>query len=54
MWEERTGISTNKIVVVIAVEGEEPQVFEERRDHCIGECIQTIARYLTDEMYRLR
>jgi genome maintenance exonuclease 1 len=49
MWEERTGIPINKIVVVIAVDGEEPQIFEEKRDNYIGECIQTIARYRIEQ-----
>lgn len=49
MWEERTGISINKIVVVIAVDGHEPQVFEERRDNYIGECIETIERYRREQ-----
>lgn len=49
MWEERTRIPINKIVVVIAVDGEEPQVFEERRDNYIGECVKTIARYRREQ-----
>jgi hypothetical protein len=49
MWEERTGIPINKIVVVIAVDNEDPQVFVEKRDNYIGECIQTIARYRIEQ-----
>ena len=49
MWEERTGIPINKIVVVIAVDGEEPQVFEEKRDNYIYECVETIARYRKEQ-----
>jgi len=49
MWEERTGLPINKIVVVIAVDGEEPQVFEERRDNYIYECAETIARYRREQ-----
>ena len=49
MWEERTGIPINKIVVVIAVDGEQPQVFEERRDNYIYECVETIARYRREQ-----
>jgi genome maintenance exonuclease 1 len=49
MWEERTGIPINKIVVVIAVDGESPQVFEERRDNYIYECVETIARYRREQ-----
>jgi hypothetical protein len=49
MWEERTGIPINKIVVAIAVDGEEPQIFEERRDNYIYECVETIARYKKEQ-----
>jgi genome maintenance exonuclease 1 len=49
MWEERTGIPINKIVVVIAVDGEEPQIFEERRDNYINECVETIAQYRREQ-----
>ena len=46
MFEERTGIPVDQIVIVIAVESEsEPQVFVEKRDNYIGECIKTIAKY---------
>jgi CRISPR/Cas system-associated exonuclease Cas4 (RecB family) len=46
MFEERTGIPIDQIVIIIAVEGEtEPQVFIEKRDDHIGDCINTIARY---------
>ena len=53
MWEERTGIPINKIVVVIAVDGEEPQVFEERRDNYIYDCVKTITRYRSEEHARI-
>ena len=33
MYEERTGVPINKLVVLIAVEGEDPQVFVEKRDN---------------------
>jgi ATP-dependent exoDNAse (exonuclease V) beta subunit len=33
MFEERTGISVPRTVVLIAVEGSEPQVFKEKRDN---------------------
>mgnify|MGYP000096471831 CR=1 FL=1 len=52
MWEERTGISINKIVVVIAVDGEEPQVFEEHRDNYIYQCVETIAEYRREQSGR--
>jgi hypothetical protein len=49
MWEERTEIPINKIVVVIAVDGEQPQIFEEKRDNYIYECVETIARYRREQ-----
>ena len=46
MFEERTMIPVDQIVIVIAVENEpKPQVFVEKRDNYIGECINTIAKY---------
>lgn len=46
MFEERTGIPVDQIVIVIAVESEsEPQVFVEKRDNYIRECVETIAKY---------
>lgn len=49
MWEERTGIPINKIVILIAVDGEEPQIFEERRDNYIQQCVETIAQYKREQ-----
>ena len=45
MWEERTGIPINQIVVVIAVDNEEPQIFIEKRENWTEKLIQTIAEY---------
>ena len=46
MFEERTGIPVDQIVIVIAVENEpEPQVFVEKRDDHIHNCIDTIALF---------
>ena len=45
MWEERTGIPINQIVVVIAVDNEEPQIFIEKRENWTEKLIQTIAVY---------
>lgn len=46
MFEERTGIPIDQIVIIIAVENEpEPQVFVERRDDHIHKCIETIALF---------
>jgi RecB family exonuclease len=49
MWEERTGIPINKIVILIAVDGEQPQVFIEKRDNYIHECVKTIAQYRREQ-----
>lgn len=53
MWEERTCIPINKIVVVIAVDGEEPQIFEEKRDKYIHKCVETIAQYRREQSGRI-
>ena len=45
MWEERTGIPINQIVVVIAVDNEEPQIFIEKREYWTEKLVQTIAEY---------
>lgn len=46
MFEERTGIPVDQIVIVVAVESEDKaQVFVEKRDNYIGECINTIKKY---------
>jgi hypothetical protein len=49
MWEERTGIPIDKTVIVVAVDGDEPQVFEEKRDNFIEPCIETIVRYKNEK-----
>ena len=49
MWEERTGIPIDKTVIVVAVDGDEPQVFEEKRDNFIQPCIETIIRYKNEK-----
>ena len=41
MYEERTGIPVPNIVILIAVEGDEPQVFIEKRDNWAKELIRT-------------
>jgi len=45
MYEERTGIPIDQIVILIAVDDEQPQVFIEKRDNHIHDCIETIALY---------
>lgn len=49
MWEERTQIPIDQIVIVIAVDGCPPQVFIEKRDNYIFECMKTIARYKDEQ-----
>ena len=45
MWEERTGMPIKKLVVCIAVDNEDPQVFIEDRDNWTEKLIDTIAEY---------
>lgn len=45
MFEERTKIPVNQIVILIAVDNESPQVFIEKRDNYIWDCIDTIGKY---------
>lgn len=45
MYEERTRTPIDQIVIIIAVDDDEPQVFVEKRDNYIGECMNTIALY---------
>jgi hypothetical protein len=46
MWEERTGIPIDKIVIVITVDDEdEPQIFEEKRDNWYPYLKDTIEAY---------
>lgn len=49
MWEERTKIPIDQIVIVIAVDDAPPQVFVEKRDNYIFECMKTIARYKDEQ-----
>jgi hypothetical protein len=46
MWEERTGIPVDKLVIVIAVDDEDDaQIFIEKRDNWYGALINTITKY---------
>ena len=46
MFEERTGIPVDQIVIVVAVESESnAQIFVEKRDNYIGECMETMKIY---------
>lgn len=40
MYEERTGIPISKLVVLIAVEGDSPQVFIEKRDNWVADLLK--------------
>lgn len=45
MWEERTGMPIKQIVVVIAVDNEDPQIFIEDRNNWTEKLIDTITKY---------
>jgi genome maintenance exonuclease 1 len=45
MFEELTGISIPNIVIIITVDHEGVQVFEERRDNYVDELLSTIKKY---------
>jgi len=45
MWEERTGMPITQLVVGIAVDNEQPQIFIEHRDNWDKELIKTINEY---------
>ena len=45
MFEERTKIPVNQLVVLIAVDNHHPQIFIERRDNHIQTCIDTIHKF---------
>jgi len=49
MWEERTKIPINQLVILIAVDDNEPQVFIERRDNWAKDLINTIKQYKEEE-----
>ena len=44
-YEELTGISINDIVIIMAVEGDEPLLFKETKDRWIGPLRQVITKY---------
>jgi genome maintenance exonuclease 1 len=45
MFEERTGISINQVVVAIAVENEEPQIFIKKKNDYLEELKRYIDKY---------
>ena len=45
MYEERYQIPVNRTVILISVDDEEPQVFEDRRDHYIDDLLKVRKQY---------
>ena len=45
MYEERYQIPVNRTVILISVDDEEPQVFEDRRDHYVDELLKVRQQY---------
>jgi len=45
MFEERTGIAVPNLVIIIAVDNNEPQIFVEKRDKWIDKAIAAIKEY---------
>ena len=45
MFEERTGIPVDQVVVLIAVDNSTPQIYIEKRDNHIQDCIDTITDF---------
>jgi genome maintenance exonuclease 1 len=50
MFEERTKIPIDQIVIIIAVEDNKPEVYVEKRDNHIMECIDTIEKYYKEQL----
>ena len=49
MYEELTGIAINRTVVLIAVDGEDPQIFVEKRDSYVDYLIESKQMFLNGE-----
>ena len=45
MYEERFGIPVSRIVILISVDDEKPQIFEERRDNYVKDLIEVRQQY---------
>ena len=45
MYEERFNIPVSRIVILISVDDEEPQMFEERRDNFVGKLLEVREQY---------
>jgi hypothetical protein len=46
MFEELTGIPVGRMLILVGVDNENPQIFEEKRDDWIGEFKNLRAEYL--------
>ena len=51
MWEERTGMPITQLVVMIAVDNEDPQVFIEHRDNWDKRLLEVIQLYKTEKLF---
>ena len=51
MWEERTGMPITQLVVGIAVDNEQPQIFKAHRDDWDKELIKTINEYKRRKLF---
>jgi CRISPR/Cas system-associated exonuclease Cas4 (RecB family) len=49
MWEERTGMPITQLVVLIAVDDNEPQVFIEHRDNWVQPLLDVIEQYTKEQ-----
>jgi CRISPR/Cas system-associated exonuclease Cas4 (RecB family) len=49
MWEERTGMPITQLVVLIAVDDNEPQVFIEHRDNWVQPLLDVIEQYTLEQ-----
>jgi len=49
MWEERTGMSIPNVVIIMAVDDNEPQVFIEHRDNWVQPLLDVIEQYTTEQ-----
>jgi genome maintenance exonuclease 1 len=50
MWEERTGIPITQLVVLVMVDGDNPQIFIEHRDNWTESLIESIDYYKKEYM----
>ena len=50
MFEERTKTPIDQIVIIVAVDNERPQVFVEKRDNYILDCMDTIKQYYQEQI----